>query len=275
MSLINEALKRARVEAARRDAAAKGVPAAALPIYVPRRQPPWLAPVAGFAAGLVAVAMAAGAFWLVRRPATAAGDGVASVVATSGAVTEPLPQVAAPPSLTQVAAPRPARDPSPDQRPVNRPIASSERPSESRPNDRRASTSQPAAPPVVPPPVTPPPEVSPPAVAPSASRPPRSVAVTPAASAPAASAPVAAPALPPEASPPDAGGIRTYLRQAAPAGGSVKVDFIVWSESQPFAQINGELLSSGQSIDGYTLLVVERERVQLEGGGERFWLRVK
>ena len=56
---------------------------------------------------------------------------------------------------------------------------------------------------------------------------------------------------------------------------NVRVDFIVWSESRPFAQINGELLSVGQSIDGFTVLKVERERVELEGRDERFWIRVK
>lgn len=66
----------------------------------------------------------------------------------------------------------------------------------------------------------------------------------------------------------------SYLRQATLAGTTVKLDFIVWSEN-PFAQINGHLLSAGQSVDGYTLLEVERERVELEGGGERFWIRVK
>ncbi len=50
MSLINEALKRARVEAARRDAAAKGVPPAALPVYRPRRRKPWVGPLVGFLA---------------------------------------------------------------------------------------------------------------------------------------------------------------------------------------------------------------------------------
>lgn len=243
MSLINEALKRARVEAARRDATARGVPPAALPVYVPRRRRPWLAPVAGFAAGLVAVAMATGAFWLVRRPAMPPSG----TAATAGEVADSLAQAVAVRALPSPAAP-----------PIEAPSPAAPRPEASTIASRPARPA--AAPPIAARPV-----IAESAVAESAVAEPAAVAPAP-----------VAPSLSPRRLPPAGDdGIRTYLRQATPAGERVKVDFIVWSKSQPFAQINGELLSSGQSVDGYTLLEVERERVQLEGGGERFWLRVK
>ncbi len=243
MSLINEALKRARVEAARRDAAAKGVPPAALPIYRPPRRRPWLAPVAGFAAGLAAVGMAAGAFWLGRRPISAEGTQAVLAEAPADAPAARVDAAATPPPASDV-------------------------PLESQPAPRSPARPAPAE------------------TAPVAGRPPRPAAVAPAvpeAPPPAHRPPPPPPAMASPAIPApsrsssfggDAGG-RTFLRQAAPAGTSVKVDFIVWSESRPFAQINGQLISSGQSVDGYTLLQVERERVELEGGGERFWIRVK
>ena len=228
MSLINEALKRARVEAARRDAAAKGVPPEALPVYVPPRRRSWRAPVAGFAAGLAVVAAALGVFWMVRRP---------------------VPAEAAPATQANVAPSAPA-------------ATASAVPLSAAP----ASAAPPAA--ASPPPPPPPPAAVPPPAAPS----PEPVAEPPPAPPP--------PALPPPPAPPSpavgaADGVPIYMREASLAGTAVKVDFIVWSESRPFAQINGQLLSAGQSVDGYMLLRVERERVELEGGGQRFWLRVK
>ncbi len=262
MSLINEALKQARVEAARRDAAAKGVPPAALPVYVPPRRRPWLAPVAGFLAGLAAVAMAAGAFWVARRPPPSAAGETARAAATEAAGASPA---------------SPAVD-SPVLSPVDRPITSGRR-TEVRPAVAARSPDPGGG-------------VSPPSIEPSPVRPPAAVAVPPPATeapalAPSSSAPPPsappAPARPPSAPPapvpppstPAVAEGQTFLRQAAPAGASVKLEFIVWSESRPFAQINGQLLGAGQSIDGYTLLNVERERVELEGGGVRFWLRVR
>ncbi len=240
MSLINEALQRARVEAARRDAAEKGVPPAALPVYVPPRRRPWLAPVAGFAAGLVAVGMAAGAFWFVRQPAPPEPRSVLATAAPEKAPVSPVEAVpGVDPAPTAAASRTVAVTPPASTRPA---------PAEPEPVDRRPPRSA-AAPPAAP-------EARPSAQweAPPPSAPP----------------PLAAPR------PPDGGvGGQTFLRQAAPAGGSVRVDFIVWSESRPFAQINGQLIGAGQSVDGYTLLKVERERVELEGGGERFWIRVR
>ncbi len=257
MSLINEALKRARVEAARRDAEAKGVPPEALPVYVPPRRRSWLAPALGFAAGLAVVAVAFGAFWVARQPAPAeqapmAASIPAPAVAAEGAPPS-APVDAAPPPAAPVSAAEPepapaaAAVPPPSPGPAAAQPRAAEPPAAKAPAPELRSFETPTAPDTETPPASPPP---PPAEA-------------------------SAPAAPDEPLPAAAGEIPSYMRQASPAGAAVKIDFIVWSESRPFAQINGQLLSAGQSVNGYTLLKVERERVELEGGGQRFWLRVK
>ena len=238
MSLINEALKRARIEAARRDAADKGVPATALPVYVPQRRRLWLAPFLGFVVGIAAFAVAAGAYYLARRPAPEEDRPAAA------AAPEPPPVVAA-----EAAVPAPASAGIPETR------AAADR-------SGRAASSPPAM------------AVAPESPAATATEPARGVP----ASAPAAAAGRDSPRLAPD---PMAGesGIddgRTYFVEAElPGGAAVKLDFIVWSETRPFAQINGELINPGQIVDGFTLLAVERERVELEGRGTRFWLRVR
>lgn len=240
MSLINEALKRARVEAARRDAAAKGVPPSALPVYVPRRRRPWLGPLAGFLAGLAAVVVAAGAFWLARGSAPAAAApraAAAPAPAESATIPAPVSEAHPPvpigtPAVAHVAAPAP------------------------RPTPPRVAEPPPPAAEPRPPMTVVPPVPAPPGPRPS---PPRTPQREPR----------------PETT---AGGIeagRTYRVEATPAGGKkVKLDFIVWSET-PFAQINGKQISPGQMVDGYKLLAVERERVELEHSGRGFWLRVR
>ncbi len=273
MSLINDALKRARVEAARRDAAEKGVPPSALPVYQARSRRPWLAPVAGFVAGLAAVGVAAGAFWFARRPMSPEGARSAPVVEDAGSAQAPAP-------INAAQAPSPAED----RRPVNDSrVAPPKEPVGARAGVARrhsspsgGGASEPSGP-------------GESAVAAGATAAPPAASAVPAPGAAAAvdlapKAPERAPiepapavATPQSRQPPpapDTGG-RTYFREAAPAGTLVKVDFIVWSKSRPFAQINGHLLSPGQAVDGYTVLEVERERVELEGGGARFWIRVK
>lgn len=68
-----------------------------------------------------------------------------------------------------------------------------------------------------------------------------------------------------------------FVREAVlPGDETIKLDFIVWSESRPFAQINGELVRPGQMVGAYVLRTVERERVELEAAdGASFWIRAK
>ncbi len=272
MSLINEALKRARLEAARRDAAEKGVPQSALPVHLPRGSRPWLAPVAGFVAGLAAVGVAAGAFWLARQPMPEAGVGsapVAEAAGTAQAMQGAAPAMAASPPAAQQP---PAAPPTAVQQPPAAPTPVAQRPPAAPPTAAPPTAVQqlPAALlPAAPTSAAQQPPAAPTFVAQQPPAAPTFVAQQPPAAAPDTRQPTMAP------SPLATGDRATYFREAAPSGTRIKVDFIVWSESRPFAQINGHLLSAGQTVDGYTLLEVERERVELEGGGVRFWIRVR
>ncbi len=254
MSLINEALKRARVEAARRDASAKGVPASALPVYRPPRRRPWLAPVAGFAAGLVAVALAVGAFWLARKPLPAAA---AEVTAVSAVPASGETAVAAP---APAAVPRAAAVPPPQSRQDAGAPSTGNAGATGVPSTGNAGATGgvPAAVRAVPAPAPPPPPAT-------WSRQDGGTAGRSQTGASGAGN--------------GASGVadgQTYFREVTLAGGTpIKVDFIVWSVTRPFAQINGQLLNPGQSAGDYTLLEVERERVQLESGSVRFWIRVR
>ncbi len=263
MSLINEALKRARVEAARRDAAEKGVPPSALPVYVPRRRRPWLAPLVGFATGLLAVGVAGGAFWLVRRPTSPENPSVAAVEARGPAMEVTAAPATATPEATMVMA-----DPrtTPPAAPIEE-TAAAPPPSGSGSPLRKRGVRGDSPPVATMPPPAPIEETAAAALPPSGSG---------SSSRPATRAPEAQRrARGPAPGPSDELDGQTFLRQVEPPGGKpVKVGFIVWSAA-PFASVNGQLLSPGQSVDGYTLLAVERDRVELEGGGGRFWIRVK
>lgn len=298
MSLINEALKRARVEAARRDAAEKGVPESALPVYVPQRRRAWVAPVLGFAGGLLAVAIAVGVYWMIARdpspeasrqatsplaadPApsstTVSDVGVAaesprvplaaespsgSVEPTTGDSTPPTP-----PRVAEVVAAEPSTGgAAPSIEPQTVSVAAPQPTAGEAGHRRQAPAGSSAPPPSRPPTPQPaPPIESPEPVSATAAGEPRpSVRDRPAAAAPrqgsqAAQAP------------------SSYLREVPlSGGGKIKLDFIVWSETRPFAQINGELVNPGQVKEDFILHRVERDRIELEiDGGSRVWVRVK
>ncbi len=253
MSLINEALKRARLEAARRDASEKGVPVTALPTYIPPRRNPWLAPLLGFVGGIAVVGIAAGGFWWMRaepsRPDAVARtvvvvDPVAPTTSTGMNMSQPpvAPQPAAPqpatPALTQPAQ-RAAEPPPEASSETRRDVAPAETPRGESGEPARIP-SKPAMAAIEPPP--------PPAPAALAS------------GVPASAAPLLS---------------GSYRREVTLAGGkTLKLDFIVWSEAHPFAQINGELVNPGQMVEGYILRQVERDRIELESDDGSFWLRV-
>ena len=265
MSLINEALKRARLEAARQDAAEKGVPPAALPAYVPPRRRSWMGPVVGFVVGLLAVGVAAGAFWLAQRPASPESNPQMAEVGRSAPVAPHPTAPAASPATREAPAAAPTHTANPVA--TGSPSASaSAAVSDSDPTQETTGGGESSFPAATGRP------------APAAAAPPQDSGPPPRKRGAAAPPPATAEVTQTRASTPEPSDEidgQTYLRQAQPAGGQpVKVGFIVWSEA-PFAQVNGQLLSPGQSIDGYTLLTVERDRVELEGAAGRFWLRVK
>jgi hypothetical protein len=160
VSLIGEALKRARLEAARREGEARSTAYASAPAYAPRRRrPPATMVAAGLALGLVA---GAGAYWALRAggfapeppPVEAVRPAVSETL--SAPMPAPVPTAAA---ASQPATPEPPPIPvAPQQLPIappptpaapalfSLPSASPTAPIEAR-GDRARLARQPAAPP--------------------------------------------------------------------------------------------------------------------------------
>lgn len=68
---------------------------------------------------------------------------------------------------------------------------------------------------------------------------------------------------------------RTFVLEAEVDGRRLELDFIVWSSREPFAQINRQQVTVGQAVDGFVVRRIERERVVLEGEGGLVTLRVR
>ncbi len=68
----------------------------------------------------------------------------------------------------------------------------------------------------------------------------------------------------------DGGRETRVVREAALADGTrIRLGGIAWSEAAPLAYLNGKLLGAGESIEGFRIARIERERVVLERAGER------
>lgn len=261
MSLINDALKRARMEALRQEEDGPRVDYRAVPAHSRRsdRQRQLLVAgwvVAAFASGLV--------LWLWLRPP--ADDGRSVLRQRTGAASVPAMTEVAPPASGGTAA-------------VAEPAA--------------GDPAEPASPPAV--------ESSSEAAQPTAEgdagRPNRPVAERVAATA--VGEPVGGTtATAPVESGSDAGAGTTpsptdgstgpaprhlttsrlepgtvYLRRVRAAEGSIaELGGIAYSETRPIAVINGSVVSSGDFIAGFTVISIEPERVELEADGVRIFL---
>ncbi|MEM7482138.1 MAG: hypothetical protein AAF481_13260 [Acidobacteriota bacterium] len=237
MSLINEALKKARVEAARREAAERGMPYPVLPEAKASR--PWIWALAGAAALAVALAV----FSLGSR--------------LGGGVDSPSPTAAVAPAPTPV--------------PVTIADAPTPSVSEASPAPRGAQGA-PRAEPTVPPRSAPSrPEPSPAPQPPTAQPAPQPAPEL----APVAARPAQAPAAPATAAVPElAAG--EHLRQAPlPGGGTLSLDGIAWSEVQPAAVLNGEIVGVGERISGVRVDAIERDRVTVSDGEAVLVIRLK
>ncbi|HKI01469.1 MAG TPA: hypothetical protein VKK31_05775 [Thermoanaerobaculia bacterium] len=258
MSLISDALKKARQEAARQDSLRQGVPYAVGPVDAPVRRNPLLPMLAGLGAGclvagiLFAVAYMAG--WGPFGKPAQEGVRVADTAALPAAPPPPVVQESAaalPPSETSPPPPQPqavpqepppAAVPAPEVRPQieMRPSVPVEPP--------LARTEPQATPPPVPAPVE---EASPvPAQVPQAS-----------------------PAPTPE------GGLvdgQVYTGEVpVPGGGSVKLNGIAFSQDRPIAVIAGRVMGPGEVIEGFTVVSIEPGRVTLQGHGATVYLAPK
>lgn len=142
MSLIGEALKRARLEAARREGEERGTAHSSMPAYVPeRRRFPTAWVIGLMAAGAIGVAVA----MLLMRPAPPAPT----------AATEAAPPPAAAPAPVEPAAPAPVLPVSPPESepqppvtaPAAAPAAKAPPPVETAPPTSRPAAAEPPVPP--------------------------------------------------------------------------------------------------------------------------------
>ncbi len=260
MSLIDEALKRARQEAARQDAAQRyAYPAN--PVQVPMRDRSRSSLLVGLLAGLlIGVVAIAGTLWVTRARS---GPEVAAVaVPTPAAVGT---SAAAPVPVIEEISPTPPATipvlPSPAAEPVTIPAPTSA-----------------AAPPVPAPPRIEPVEAQPRPAAPAEPRPAPAIAAPapapPPLVVPPATAEDAAPApthAAPDGTPAGLDG-RTFVRELqVPGGGTLELRGIA-SGAQPAALINGRVLARGEVIEGFTVVGVESRRVELKGYGATVYL---
>jgi len=248
LSLVSEALKKAEREAAARDARDKGQPApfeAPLQPYRNRRRATgggargWLFAALGGAAtiGLLAV------LWWSRQQAAPVEE--KTLAASDPVPASQQPQASAAPSSPtapatvgfDAAAFAPAAAPPSAGEPAATPL----------PTPALAKTTSTAPRPL--------PSASEPA-------PPKSTAAVATRSAPAAESTVIAPG--------------DYLRRVDfPDGSKLELGGIVYSETSPFAYLNGRLVGVGEFVEGRRIDRIERDRVHLSGDAGAITLRLK
>jgi outer membrane biosynthesis protein TonB len=244
MSLIDEALKRARQEASRQEAAEREKRYARVPVFVApsRRSRPWLLPV------VVTVCLAAGlagGMLLTRSPHPPAPSAAPSQAPTPAAVA-----TVAENAKPQPAATKPAETTA--KKTVDEtPVIEEKAPVQPAPTPEKLAI----APHPVPTPAAPPvPIATPSSPSPVIALPQPSPVPSPAPFAPAApSAPSA--------------DVRSYVREVPVAdGGTIRLNGIAFS-AQPVALFGDKVVAPGESVSGFTVVAIEAQRVKLQGPG--------
>lgn len=264
MSLIDEALKRARQEAARQDAVAREERYKQVPVIPALRSRPRRSPLPLILAAVVAVCLAAG---------------IAIGVGLSREGEEPSQE-----TRVAAAAPSPVRvtEPAPVQ-PEPVPAPASEIPAAPVLEEAEEEPERPAPPPVQETPPAPapdpveeaaqraaereirlPPVQSEPRVEIRPSQPP----VEEPATGPAAPTPPVVPPQPAPAAPvvDESLTVRTFQREMPVQGGTLRLNGIAYSD-QPVALFDDKVVAPGESIAGYRVVSIEPKRVRLEGPG--------
>lgn len=263
MSLISEALKKARQEAARQDSLRQGVPYAVGAVDPPQRRNPLLPLLAGLGAGCLLAGLLFGGAWIAgvgpfdkpAREAQVAQVPAAPQEATPApapVVTEIAPPAPTPPPVTPTPVPEESPQPvveTPPAPPVEQPVI--------RLEPRIAPTPAPA-------PVE---EQRPAVLVPEPSPAPPVLQTQPAPSRPV----VPAPAIP--------GGLeegKVYTGEVPiPGGGSVKLNGIAYSQDQPIVVLDGRVMGPGEVIQGFTVVDILSDRVKLQGHGATVFVTTK
>jgi hypothetical protein len=60
-----------------------------------------------------------------------------------------------------------------------------------------------------------------------------------------------------------------------PDGSKLTLGGIAYSDTAPFAYLNGKLLKVGEETGGYTLVAIERDSVRVRGAAGELTLRLK
>ncbi len=69
---------------------------------------------------------------------------------------------------------------------------------------------------------------------------------------------------------------KTYVREfTVPGGGKIELGGIVFSETNPVALINGKVASPGSTVEGFTVVQIQADRVELRGNDRTIFLMVK
>ncbi len=230
MSLIDEALRRARQQAASQEAGRRDERYRQVPVLPPmaarRRRSAGPALVAGAVAVCVVAGIGIGVF-LGRR----AGEETAIPAETVR--TPPVPEETAPPveaprspavpaQIVEEVTPLPVLTPTP---------APTLRPEEAPPREVPVSEAEPVNPPPVldTAPASPTPEITPEPVTPE---------------------------------------VRTYVREVPlPDGGTLRLNGIAFSSTQPVALLNDRVLGKGESYQGFTITDIQAGMVELQGNG--------
>ena len=252
MSLIDEALKRARQEAARQDEAARELRYRQVPVIPGLRQPArrsWLLPAIIVACLVVGIGI--GLFLSGRRGEDQRAAVPPPPAAPAAAPVPPQPPIEGPQEAETVPAPVPL--PSPpvpviEEEAAPPPVAEeqparAEEPSIADMRQREIELN----------PAPPRPQSEPEAT--------RESEPAPAAPAPAPLAPEPAPA------PAVAGQERIYQQEMPlPGGGSLRLNGIAFSD-QPVALFGDKVVAPGETVSGYKVVAIEARRVRLEGPG--------
>jgi hypothetical protein len=267
MSLISDALKKARQEAARQDSLRQTLPYAVGTADPPERRNQYMPLLAGLGAGCVLAAVVFGIVYLggwgpFARSRKSSVQVAETPVATSTTPlsAEPAP---APPVIEERSEPTsptstPARTPPPV--PVQEP----------QPRPAPAQT--------VPPTVeTPAARPEPPLTADEARLAPPPVPTPSPTPVPTVAAPIRAPAPPAAAASP--GGLedgKSYVNEVPiPGGGVVKLNGIAYSPDHPIAVLDGRVVAPGEVVQGFTVLEIQADHVTLQGHGAKVSVSLK
>jgi hypothetical protein len=257
MSLISDALKKARQEAARQDALRQRAPYAVGTADSPDRRPALLPLLAGVGAGCLVAALLLVLAW-------SAGWGPFNEPAARAAqVAEAAP--AAPPASAAPAA-------GPFQAPII------EEPEATPPVSSQSTTPAPsAAAPVQE--TRPQPSIE---LRPAAPAEPSTIRPAPAPPAPIEERPAPVPSAPSPSAParPAAAGDlvdgTVYSGEVpVPGGGTLKLNGIAYSQDRPVAVLDGRVMGPGEVIQGFTIVAIETGRVKLQGHGATVFVSPK